>query len=167
MEPRVLYEARFELPGVWLLVLLVPVVFLFGAKQFVKKAKTTGKTDDKIGAGVAIFGAAVSLIVLVTTIVYQIGMYRATVAAYQKGNYQTVEGYVEDFEIHNDRWETFSVKGVDFMYGYAELRFGYHQSSQKGGVITGNGQHLKIGYTQFGRMGSVIVRIEELPEEGN
>ncbi len=166
MEPRVLYEATFIFQPAWLILLFATVIFVFSTISAFQKAREEGKLGDKIGVGVCVFGLIVLTLVWFVTIPDDIRMYDATVGAYHRGEYMTVEGYVEDFEVHNDRWETFSVNGVDFEYVYAETRFGYHKSSRKGGVITGDGQHLKIGYTQFGLMGNVIVYIEELPSDG-
>ena len=163
MEGHVLYEATFTFDPVWLVLLLVPAGFVYGTICSIRKVRDTGKTGDKFDVGLCMFGSIVALLVCFLVIPDQIKMYDATVGSYRRGEYKTVEGYVEDFEVHNDRCETFSVNGVDFEYGYAEARFGYHKSSRKGGVITGNGQHLKIGYTEYSRLGNVIVYIEELP----
>ncbi len=98
-------------------------------------------------------------------------MHDRVIGAYQRGEYQTVEGYVENF-VHEipiqgerGRDESFEINGVKFFYSTAAIQPGYHQAQANGGVITGNGQHLKIGYVYLDEAyGNVIVYIEEIPE---
>lgn len=81
-------------------------------------------------------------------------MYRKTVGAYKQGDYQIVEGYVENFDIN----------GVSFSYSDYSVGPGYNNTKSHGGVITGDGQHLKIGYIYYDEIhGNIIVYIEELP----
>ena len=52
-----------------------------------------------------------------------------------------------------------------FSYSDYEIQQGYHNAKSHGGVISGDGQYLKIGYVQpypFSRNDNVIVYIEEL-----
>ncbi len=101
----------------------------------------------------------------------QWNMHDRVIGAYQRGEYQTVEGYVENF-VHeipiqgeHGRDESFEINGVKFFYSAAAIQPGYHQTRANGGVITGNGQHLKIGYVYLDEVyGNVIVFIEEIPE---
>ena len=45
------------------------------------------------------------------------------------------------------------------------IPYGYHNSKSHGGVITGNGQRLKIGYVYYNEQyGNIIVYIEEIRE---
>lgn len=60
-----------------------------------------------------------------------------------------VEGYVENFhempyEGHDT--EHFEINGVRFEYTDYVITNGYHKTASYGGVITKNGQHLKIKY---------------------
>ncbi len=102
----------------------------------------------------------------------QVDQYNKIVAAYQQGDYLTVEGYVENFhpmpkEGHDT--EEFDLSGVHFEYSDYNVQQGYHNALSHGGVITGDGQHLRIGYiimesaTGNGMLDNVIVYIEELP----
>lgn len=90
---------------------------------------------------------------------------------YHNGDYLTVEGYVEDFATRYHEFmgeESFTVDGVYFCYEPdANLPGTYHYvRGSKKGVITGNGQHLKIGYVEREEFGDrVIIYIEELPPE--
>ena len=96
----------------------------------------------------------------------QIELYNKIVKAYEQGNYQTVEGYVENFDPMphgGHKYESFDINGVSFSYSDFAIRPGYHNAKSHGGVITGNGQHLKIGYIYYKRAGgNIIVYIEKL-----
>lgn len=100
---------------------------------------------------------------------FQFYMYKKTVGAYRRGAYETVEGYVENFHpmpyAGHDR-ESFEIDGVKFFYSDYNIITGYHNTRSHGGVITGEGQHLKIGYVYFNRSyGNVIVYIGQLPQD--
>ena len=60
-----------------------------------------------------------------------------------------VQGYVEKFQhqepYKNGSRDRFEINGVYFECSRT-VRFGYQTPSAYGGVITGNGQHLKIKY---------------------
>ena len=93
-------------------------------------------------------------------------MYKATVGAYRKGDYQTVEGYVENFvPMESDGTpEQFEIDGVKFEYSKLAIRPGYHEIESQGDLIRYNGQHLRIGYVCIGvSRENIIVYIEELP----
>lgn len=60
-----------------------------------------------------------------------------------------IEGYVENFhpmpyEGHDT--EHFEINGVFFEYSDYTVTNGYHKAASHGGVVTRNGQHLKIKY---------------------
>ena len=105
-------------------------------------------------------------------LVDQIDQYNKIVVAYQQGDYQIVEGYVENFhpmpEGGHDN-EHFEIDGIYFEYSDFTAQQGYHNALSRGGVITGDGQHLRIGYiimesaTGNQMLENVIVYIEELP----
>lgn len=99
-------------------------------------------------------------------IISQIDLYKKTVIAYRNGDYQIVEGYVENFEpMDSNGWppEKFEINGVKFEYSHHwSIPAGYRR--EKGDCMIGNGQHLKVGYVHSGRSwGNIIVYIEELP----
>ena len=86
-------------------------------------------------------------------------------AALENGQYETVEGYVEKFhamppEGHDS--EHFVIDGVYFQYTAFEERNGYHRPACQGGVITNDGQYLKIGYVTNKKGENVILSIEAL-----
>ena len=98
----------------------------------------------------------------------KVDMHNKVIDAYRRGEYQTVEGYVENFDpmpYGGKMDESFEINGVKFAYSDYNTQPGYNNAKSHGGVITGNGQHLKIGYVYLDEAyGNVIVYIEEIPE---
>lgn len=85
--------------------------------------------------------------------------------------YSVVEGYVENCQwmIKGREHESFSINGIDFKYSDDDEIEGYHYTRVNDGVITGDGQYLKIWYYEPGeydeslnKYGNVILYIEEL-----
>lgn len=97
---------------------------------------------------------------------FHFDMYRAAINAYRSGQYEIVEGYVENFDPLSEEEkgsESFEINGVRFFYSDTKIITGYHNTKKNGGVITGNGQYLKIGYIYYNdSYGNIIVYIEEL-----
>ena len=165
MESRVLYEISFAFKPDQLVWVLFPAVWLFVVSQMRKKSEGALK---KFLTVLFRFGCFITLAFAAIGIPNQIMEYNSTVGAYRRGEYQTVEGYVEDFHLmpatgHDE--ESFTIRGVRFFYSDWVLSFGYHNARSLGSVITGDGQHLRIGYTEYGSLGNVIVSIEELSDD--
>lgn len=100
----------------------------------------------------------------VIDITSSLDMHKKIAKQYEVGNYEIVEGFVEDFEPmpydgHGN--ESFEINGVKFSYSDYINICGYNNAKSHGGVIEGNGQHLKIGYISYNKM-NVIVYIEQL-----
>lgn len=162
---NVLYEATFKFD----LVLLIPVVMMIFILFFPKILKATSKEKyTRISYKVVkIFCAcAFSFVFILSAIagLSQIYMYKNVVGAYKSGDYKIVEGYVENFipmpyEGHSD--ESFEINGVKFAYSDYAIQSGYNNAKSHGGVIEGDGQHLKIGYV-FHNNQNIIVYIEQL-----
>ena len=160
---RVLYEAKFEFH----LAYIIPVIIIAGTSLFpyiIRKSPEYKKTV----AGTIIINIfcwnAVGFVALISLIAFlgQAHMYKSTVGAYKEGNYEIVEGYVEDFVPGADkREESFEIDGVCFSYSDYVLIQGYNATARHNGVIRGNGQHLRIGYVCYDES-NVIVYIEEL-----
>lgn len=93
-------------------------------------------------------------------------MYRTVIVPYANGQYEIVEGYVQNFipmppEGHSN--EMFDIGDVHFEYSDNLIVLGYHKTKTNGGVIRGNGQYLKVGYVYFNESyGNIIVYIEEI-----
>lgn len=105
-------------------------------------------------------------ILIFLIIISQIDLYKETVVAYQNGDYQIVEGYVENFEpMSSDGYppEKFEINGVKFEYSNRRMiPGGYYRTKED--CLIANGQHLKVGYIYSGKgWGNIIVYIEELP----
>ena len=91
-------------------------------------------------------------------------MYTKVVGAYKDGEFMIVEGYVENFDPmpyggHSE--ESFEINNVTFSYSDYTIQPGYNNSKSHGGVIEGNGQHLKVGYVDYYGT-NIIVYIEQL-----
>ena len=164
-----LYEAGFTVQTGWVIL----AVLFFGllgltvsCGKRLKNPRGTGKRDARVGIMIGALGILLLAGVMAYVIPEQARLYRSIVGAYERGDYQIAEGFVEEFhpmpkEGHDT--ERFILDGAAFEYSDYSVQFGYHTSLAHGGVITGNGQHLRIGYVEDPRLGKVIVRIEELP----
>lgn len=168
MDPVVLYEASFQFRFAYLVPLLLLVfIAFFPLIMKVYRDKKGIKINMKIVSlfctGCFLFVAALSALVFS----FQAGFYQRTVGAYKRGEYQIIEGYVEHFEpmpYTGHSYESFDICGVSFFYSDYDVHPGYNNTKSHGGVITGNGQHLRIGYVYYDETyGNVIVYIEELP----
>ena len=108
----------------------------------------------------------VAAVAALIVFLFQGHMYFKTVGAYQRGQYEVVEGYVENFDPmpyggHTN--ESFEINDVYFEYSDYNVTSGYRNTKSHGGVITGDGQYLKIGYVYYNSTyGNIIVYIEEL-----
>ena len=113
-------------------------------------------------------GIAFVIIWSAVVFIAQFSMYNKTVVAYHRGNYQTVEGYVENFSpmpYEGHSRESFEINGVKFSYSDYNIHPGYNTTKYHGGVIKKNGQHLKIGYVYLNETyGNIIVYIEHIPD---
>ena len=149
---KILYESSwlFLEPTFWISV----VIFVILTKRCFKKERTTKPT---------IFTRILWVFFLII-LVGQMNLYCRIVIPYKTGSYQTVEGYVENFDprpltVHKD--ESFDINNTHFFY--SSLTPGYCRPSSMGGVITENGQHLRIRYIPYGHgYGNVITYIEEI-----
>ena len=162
---NILYEATFKFDFV---LLMIPCMLIFIAVfPFILKKSWDEKSPVTSLKTVKIFCAFAFCFVLLLSVVSgiaQINMYKNVVGAYKNGEYIIVEGYVQDFvpmpyEGHSE--ESFEIEGVSFSYSDYYIQSGYNNSKSHGGVIEGNGQHLKIGYV-VDNGENIIVYIEQL-----
>ncbi|MBR0153302.1 MAG: hypothetical protein IJM26_05910, partial [Lachnospiraceae bacterium] len=117
------------------------------------------------GVGIWLFGSALVALLQLYPIIHE---------AYYGGYGEYVEGYVEDFSpgnVEEEIAESFVIDGVYFDYYNMKTMFGYNKYASMGGVIKGNGQHLKIRYFDMegepGEVGlNMIVYIAEIKDEG-
>ena len=70
--------------------------------------------------------------------------------SYFNGNFQAVEGTVQEFEplpLNGNGTESFTVNGIEFKYSKSALTYvGYKTTAAEGGYITKNGQKVRIRY---------------------
>ena len=168
MENRILYECHFEFDSMMLVplglmigVLLMPYIIKCDSQK--RGCYVNLKIVKKICYCMALYVVLTEII----SMYMLFDMYRKTVMAYRDGDYQIVEGYVENFDpmpygVHKD--ETFDIEGVKFQYSDFRILFGYHNAKSHEGVINGKGQYLIIGYVRY-KGENIIVYIEEVPEK--
>ena len=161
---NILFEATFHLD----IMFLIPVFMIIFILLFPKIWKNSWKDKYTIISYkiVKIFcGCAAAYIFVITLILAfsTVSSYKTTVVAYEKGEYEVVEGYVENFVPMPSEGmdESFEINGVKFSYSDYNITFGYNNAKSHGGVIEGNGQHLKIGYV-IDNGENIIVCIEQL-----
>ncbi|MBQ2661422.1 MAG: hypothetical protein IJF80_02060 [Clostridia bacterium] len=168
----VLYEAHYQFSLITLMpTLMLAVIILFPKiieKDALKQGRKMSQSAKRIVRIFCIYaGIFVGLISLIL-ITSEISMYSKIIGAYERGEYEIVEGYVENFDpmpYEGRSNESFEINGVYFSYSDYAIQQGYHNSKSHGGVISGDGQYLKIGYVHpylFSKIGNVIVYIEEL-----
>ena len=165
----VLYEASFKIDmSDWIPILMLIISALFPKIMEILQNYSRGDYDPEVTKKFCRVAFVVVAVFSVIIGIIKINMYSRTVAAYKKGEYMVVEGYVENFvpmpyEGKSD--ESFEINGVKFSYSDYEVQYGYNNSKSHGGVITGDGQHLKIGYVYYNEQyGNIIVYIEEIRE---
>lgn len=82
---------------------------------------------------------------------------------YNNNNYNIVSGEVTMFIAGSSDYskvESFYVNNVKFEYSNSNY-CGYNKTKNEGGIITGNGQKLKIGYINY-KSENIIVSIEQI-----
>jgi hypothetical protein len=83
---------------------------------------------------------------------------------YLSGDYQVVEGAVEDFEVTykdgEELYETFTVEGLDFEIPDSWYGLGYSVLSTEGGAIQRDGQHVRIRCVRYNDEWNLILKLE-------
>lgn len=165
---KILYECHFHFHFMFLIpfiLLIGTIILLISLINKLEKERFASALEIKTVKNIFFSAIIIECIVIIVGIIFRINLYKKTVVAYQNGNYQIVEGYVENFErMGSSGWppEKFEINGVKFEYSNHRVVSGYHKA--KGDCIIGSGQHLKVGYIYSGRSwGNIIVYIEELP----
>lgn len=151
---NILYEYQLNFTDyLWNLIpLLVGVGFLFNSITIIKSKDKEKGWEGFVTSFFKIAGFIVAPIGIGIFLLSTIGMsmehkeYKEKLA---NDDVFVVEGYVEKFhpmpyEGHDT--EHFEINGVHFEYSDYSITNGYHKSAPHGGVITQNGQHLKIKY---------------------
>ena len=171
---NILYEATSKFDFSILTIPIIMIIFMLVFPWIMKKSyedkdeKLNIKFVKKFVKLFCLCGIAFVTFWSAVVLIAQLNMYNKTVGAYGRGEYQIVEGYVENFdpmpyEGHAD--ESFEINGVKFSYSDYNIHPGYNNTKSHGGVIKENGQHLKIGYVYLNETyGNIIVYIEQIPD---
>jgi len=151
---KVLYEYGFDLSEYLLnLIPLIVGIGFFAISISIIKAKKRG--EDVRGFHPAFFKVAGFIVGPLGVLLFLISTLGMAVEHIEyKELLETnrvcyVEGYVENFhpmpyEGHDA--EHFEIDGIYFEYSDFEIMNGYNTTSSHGGVVTQNGQYLKIKY---------------------
>lgn len=113
------------------------------------------------------FALLISIFILVVFYIMPVCSYLEIKQNINKGNVFIVEGEVNNFETPTSSWgghnsESFTIDGVEFCY-FGTENYGYSQFLCDGGVITGNGQKLRITYCSDRFYDELVIcRIKEL-----
>ena len=124
------------------------------------------RTEDERVQGRELAGAItkVLIVIIVGYIISLIKGYKDIVVQYKNGHYIEIEGVIEDYSsnLGNKRGsvESFTLDGVYFKCSDGAT-WGYCPTRGNGGVIRGNGQHLRIRYIPSSN-GNTIVYIEQM-----
>lgn len=165
---RILYECHFQFHFMLFVPCIMLIITIFFSINYIKYLKKKIFAPDYAIKIVKIFLFCMILFLCITNVLglmFRVDLYKKTVVAYQNGDYQIVEGYVENFEpMGSDGYppEKFEINGIRFEYSDHRIVSGYHKA--KGDCTIKSGQHLRIGYIYYGGgYGNIIVYIEELP----
>ena len=170
---NMLYELHFELDAMLVVISAMALVVFIVLWCFLRK-RVVGRTGGRKARGglrsvyvLLILGIAVFAVSIATSLISQYRQYDRVERAWRSGQYETVEGYVEFFSpmpYAGHAYESFVIDGVAFYYSDFSSTVGYHNARSHGGVITGNGQYLRIGYIPGdGAKDNIIVSIEAPP----
>lgn len=160
---NVLYEATFKWDSMYYIGIFV---FIFSLIFFLRHRKKRFELDTKMQiawffSGMLAVGAFICQMIIGVSAVRD---YQQVVVAYREGQYKTVVGEVKNFTTTTPEGkgdETFNINGVHFSYSDNIIQQGYHTSKTFGGVVTGEGQQLKIGFVEKNGE-NIIVYIEEI-----
>ena len=169
-----LYEFSFYYAGlVGIIVPLLVSILLFFANEIVGDRRVS-KSAMRIGVKeispktfkifTRIVGGFLSVACFVFVVSY-IKEYRDYKTKLDNDDVFVVEGYVtnyQKFSTFEKTPESFEIEGVYFAYSERDETNGYHSVAGHGGVVTHNGQHLKIKYVTNEWGENVILAIYEI-----
>ncbi len=160
-----LYEFSFQfhfLDLFKILMFVLPICMCFFSNIFESKL---------IRTGIILIALLMGTLILIVFFINPVCSYREIKKNINEGNISVVEGEVNNFETpvnafvgHNS--ESFTVDGIEFCY-YGTENYGYSKFLCDGGVITGNGQKLRITYCEDSFTGELVICcIEEMTNIG-
>lgn len=158
---RILYEVNFAGNIQRWLVLLSGVIILIIGVAIQRKNDKIKEEERILTTIVMIAFIAINAIGVVVGCV-------GTLIPYKKGYYVEIEGVIQDYHSNlgstRGTIESFTLDGVKFKCSDGNI-WGYCPDRKNGGVIAGNGQHLRIRYVS-NLLGNTIMYIEQMmPEE--
>lgn len=158
---KILYEVNFTgniqswLGMIWGIIILVVWV-------------ATQRKNGRIKEGDRI---AITIIIIVVIAINSIGVVVGcvgTLIPYKNGHYVEIEGVVQDYysNLGSTRGtiESFTLDGVKFECSDGNI-WGYAPNRKNGGVIFGNGQHLRIRYIPKSSENTIVYIEQMMPEE--
>ena len=164
---NVLYAARFRLDPLALIplamLLLLPLVPRAQERAFARAGKALPKRERRWTKGIVGAAMLFSAVFFVLSAEAQIDLYRSVIAPYRSGEYEIVEGSVENFSHERTDGQTvaaFDLAGVHFHYSDDLSAVGYRPDEPFGGAVHADGQNLRIGYVRHPDFGNVVVHVE-------
>lgn len=173
---KVLYEYGFNFEN--LLLCLIPlavgIVFLANSIAQVRSKEKSNGWDGFVETFFKFLGFIVGPIGIIMFAMSALGLvfeYKNYKEILKTDEIFVVEGYVENYhpmpyEGHDT--EHFEIEGVYFEYSDYTIMNGYNISASHGGVVTHNGQYLKIKYVTEkydGEDNNIILYISEIGEK--
>jgi hypothetical protein len=173
---KVLYEYSFD-PENMLLCLIplaVGVVFLANSIVQVRSKKKNRGWDGFVESLFKVLGfivGPIGIIMFAMSVAGLVFEYKNYKEILKSDDVFVIEGYVENYhpmpyEGHDT--EHFEIDGVYFEYSDYTVMNGYNISASHGGVVTHNGQYLKIKYVteeHDGEDNNIILYISEIGEK--
>ncbi|MBQ2735325.1 MAG: hypothetical protein IJF33_05785 [Clostridia bacterium] len=173
----VLYEFKFDYFKAlgFFPILLISAALFWGAKQIGRAAKmrskplldparptieVSPKTFQIILQSLSV-GCLVVFLLFFGSFLFEYKQYKT---ALDNDNVWTIEGYVENYSplpADEKGTENFEINGVCFAYSNNGVN-GYQTTATRGGVVTHNGQHLKIKYIVNDEGENVILYIAKI-----
>jgi len=169
----VLYEFGFDISKALeaCLPLAIGVICCLGNSYFLKPASPTMCLDRRKESAppkaVKVIFWSIPILCFLISLVIFVGFYseyRQCRAMLDNDEVLIVEGEVENFSPYPELGhgsESFEINGVRFSY-FNERTNGYHTTADRGGVITGNGQVLRIKYFVNAEGDTVILYIAQI-----
>lgn len=165
---QTLYELHINyIDGLFLLIPLALSVGFFLVGRQMKDNMSYQPWKRRLGRVVFQIIALVMLVVFLLIMGSSILLYTACRRLWKSGEVSEVTGYVENYHpmpASGHDMESFEINGVSFSYSNFVLQAGYHCAASWGGVITHNGQHLKIQYIPMENE-NLIVYIAKVAEQ--
>ncbi len=151
---NVLYEYNFNFGNFLLSIipLVIGIVFFINSVKLIREKKKSKEHHGFIDSLFKVAGLIIGPLGIGMFVMLVLGLtieHKEYQQLIDNSEIQVVEGYVENYhpmpyEGHDT--EHFEINGIYFEYSDYSMVNGYNVTASHGGVITHNGQHLKIKY---------------------